>query len=399
MIKEMICLVAQLCYAQQMIQPTRTVTLNFRDHRNDPSLRVWDLPQWGHDASMMVMPLFISVNERMIPVGSAFSIGSGLGFVMTASHNIMEAVSHDSRFDGARTAGHLSGSINLSNVGLSVLHQRTNAPGNLQLSFLPLRSIEGAPPTDIVVGFAEVPDGTPSLSVPLSFAIPERGDTVWSLGYCDFKYPDGGIPIEAVRNGTFDWLNDYSHCLRVVEATVEAAFTSQFATGFLDGPCFAFDDTITHGMSGGPVLSETGYLVGLNSAGANTFFERPMSIASMLYPLLLTNVRFGRTFGPLTMNAIRPFFELIGQGIIRTDGSEERIGITDLNDEGLRGIHATAPIDASAIFENFAAYRDDRRAPSVDTPTYHLACRPAVEMNRVGPSDPSPAGEQEAKLD
>lgn len=382
-----------------MIQPTRTVTLNFRDHRPDPSLRVWDLPPWGHNASMMVMPLFVSVNERMIPVGSAYSIGSGLGFVMSASHNIMEAVSRDSRFDRARTAGHLSGSINLSNVGLSVLHQRPIGPGNVDLSFLPLRSIEGAPPTDIVVGFADVPDGTPSLSIPLSFAIPKRGDTVWSLGFCDFRYPEGGIPVEAVRNGTFNWQKDYSHSFRVVEATIEAAFTGRFATGFVDGPCFAFDETITHGMSGGPVLSETGFLVGLNSAGADTFFGRPMSIASMLYPLLLTNVRFGRTFGPLTMNAIRPLFELIGQGIIRTDGSEEWIGISHPDDGGLRAIHATAPVDAEAIFEDFAAYRDGRRAPSVDTPMYHFVRRPAVGVDGSVPCEPSSAGDHEAKPD
>lgn len=382
-----------------MIQPTRTVTLNFRDHRLDPSTRSWDLPPWGHDASMMVMPLFVSVDERMIPIGSAYSVGGGLGFVMSASHNIMDAMSREPLFDRVRTAGHLSGAISLSSVGLSVLHQRPKGAGRVDLSFLPLKSIEGAPPTDIVIGFSEVPEGTPSLSIPLSFAIPDRGETVWSLGYCDFKYPDGGIPIDAVRNGTFDWQNDYSHSFRVVEATVEAAFTGRFAAGFVDGPCFVFDETIAHGMSGGPVLSETGLLVGLNSAGAETFFERPMSIASMLYPLILTNVRFGRTFGPLTMNAIRPLIELIGQGIIRTDGSEERIGISDLDDPDARAIHAMAPVDADAIFEDFAAYRDGRRAPSVDTPMHHFVRRPVAAADGTESTEGSSASGANVKPD
>jgi len=91
-----------------------------RDHRPDPALRVGDVPSWDHDASMMVMPLFVNVDERLIAVASAFSIGSGLGFVMSAAHNIMEAVSREPRFDLARCAGPLSGAINLSSVGLSV---------------------------------------------------------------------------------------------------------------------------------------------------------------------------------------------------------------------------------------------------------------------------------------
>ena len=48
---------------------------------------------------------------------------------------------------------------------------------------------------------------------------------------------------------------------------VEAAFTGRFAAGFVDGPRFAFDETIAQGMSGGPVLSETGSSAGSTPLG------------------------------------------------------------------------------------------------------------------------------------
>lgn len=353
------------------MQPIRKVTLNFRDHRPDSTAFAWDLPQWGHPASMMVMPLFVSVAERLIPVGSAFAAGRGLGFTMSAFHNIMEAVTREPRFDRQRTRGALPTSMTLSDVGLSVLHQTLNDEGILTFNFLPLANVEGAPPTDVVIGHARLPEGTPSLSLPLSFAFPTSGEIVWSVGYAGFVYPDGGIPIRDVREGKFDWRNDYSHRFCVVEAEVEASFTCCFTRGFVDGPSFAINRNIEHGMSGGPVISESGHLIGLNSAGAENFFGRPMAVASMLHPLLLTPVTFGASLGPVTMKARRPFFELIGQGIIGTDGSEQNIGFSDQGGDQW-AIHATAPIDTIGLFDDFAGYQSNAPATTVDEIMYHL---------------------------
>lgn len=357
--------------------PVRTIAFNLRDALSDPDQREWDLPAWGHDASLMVMPLFMTVEDRLIPIGSAFALGGGIGLVMSALHNIMHAIAQEPRFDQRRIAGTLSGSITLDTIGLSVLHQVPHGPTEHALSLLPLTTIEGAPPTDLVIGSVRMPERTPTLSLPLSFAIPARGDTVWSLGYHDFRYPAAGIPVEAAASGRFDWQRDYGHRFTVVEARIEAAFTGRFSSAFLDAPCFAFDESIAHGMSGGPVISEAGYLIGLNSAGAEGYFNRPMSIGSMLYPMLLHQIRFSGTMGPLTINGSRPLLALLQQGTLSSDGSEQLIGFSELDHAERPAIHAVAPLAHDAIFDDFAGYQAGRRATSYDGPIHHLVQREA----------------------
>lgn len=338
--------------------------MNLRDHRTDPDQSAWELPPWGHQASMMVMPLFMTIDEHLFPIGSAFTVGSGLGFVMTAMHNIMEAIKEDGFHDTAVSSGKLPEAMSLRHIGLSVLHQAPNGQGGLTLNFLPLTSVEGAPPTDVVIGFAQLPLGTRSISLPLSFAVPAKGDLIWSLGYHDFKFPEDGIPIAAVRDGSFDWQHDYSHRFLVVEAEVEAAFSARLAAGFLEGPCFVFDQTIPHGLSGGPVISADGHILGINSAGAETFFGKPMSAASMLYPLALTSINFGATIGPLTLKSKRPMIDLIGQGIIRTDGTEERLAFTV--DDGMTSIIAGVPTGSVTVFEDLSGYQSGTAARRIE---------------------------------
>lgn len=358
--------------------PVRTITLNLRDARADPTMREWDLPPWGHDASLMVMPLFTHFENHFVPIGSAFAMGGGIGLIMSALHNILEAVAHEPRLDRARIAG-LCGPVTLHSTGLSVLHQVQIGPGQFNFSFLPLASVEAAPPTDLVIGSIRMPLGTPVLALPLSFAFPDQGDTVWSLGYHDFRFPPGGIPIGAIHDGSFDWQRDYSHRLTVVEAQVEAAFTRNFASGYLGGPCFAFDQTIAHGMSGGPIISELGCLVGVNSAGAEGLFARPMSLGSMLHPMLLHDVRFGGTFDRVTINGSRQLLSLIAQGIISTDGSERLIAYSELDRPERPAIHAAAPISHSAIFDDFAGYQSGRRATCYTGPVHKLVRNEVAE--------------------
>jgi hypothetical protein len=372
-----------------MIPPKRIITMNLRDARQDPSQRRWDLPAWGHPASLMVMPLFMVTNGHAIPIGTAFTVGAGLGFVMSATHNIMEAIKLDGLHDELISSGSLPRQMSLKNVGLSVLHQVLGDDGITRLSFVPITSIEGAPPTDVVIGFSRLALGMVSLSLPISFAIPLTGDTVWSLGYTDFRYPEGGIPLEKVSDGSFDFEANYGHRFLVVEAQVVAAFSARLSSGFVNGPCFAFDEEIPYGLSGGPVISEDGRLIGVNSAGASMFFDRPMSVATMLYPLARTPISYGGDFGAAKITARRELIELVGAGVIRSDGSEERLAfVTD--EDGLMSIMAGVPSGEVTVFEDLNGFHTSTPARKMEGEYYVFRRTTGDETDRASePQSPN----------
>jgi hypothetical protein len=351
---------------------SQTVDIEIEKYRNDPSSRQWELPPWGHPISQGVLPIFITFEDRLFPVGTAFTIGRGVTFVVSAAHNIREAWKHEERLDHLLAAREIPSSIELQHVGFSVLHHRPNGRGGIDISIWPLENVIGAPPTDVVFGFPEFQTKFPTLVNRLSFDLPVIGEKVWSVGYADIE-PRDGIPIADIRNGTFDWQHDYSHKLIVVEGFVQRIFTQRFSVGFLDGPCFTFDAEISHAQSGGPVLSTDGVVRGINSAGGMLYFNRPVSIASLLYPLLSIQLRFGVTMGPVRMNAVRSLVDLVGQGMIPTDGSEERVCIGEQQPDGSFAVHPHASkAMGSYVHDDFSSYQLGRKATQQVDPVFRL---------------------------
>lgn len=346
------------------------VTIELDKYRRDRSQRSWELPPWGHPISYGVYPLFISYDQQLFPLGTAFSIGNGITFIASAAHNIAEALRYERRLSHLQGQRELPKKLQLKDVGFYVLVQQFQSEPK-QLKLLPLETVNGAPPSDVVFGFPRFEPGLLTAVQTLSFDLPSIGERVRSIGYCDFN--PRVIPWQSVAEGTFDWAVNYSHRLVVVEGFVERIFTQRFASGFVEGACFSFDAEIMHGQSGGPVISDTGLVRGINSAGASSFFDRPASVASLLYPFLFLEMQFGVQLGPVRMNGSQPMISLIERGSIRTDGSEQRVGITFDETENKFVVNPVAPTKtASYVHDDFTGFKKDLKASKQTTPVYYL---------------------------
>lgn len=298
-------------------------------YRKSPSESLWDLPVWGHPLAQGVLPLFFGVAGKLIPIGTAFTLGSTVAFVVTALHNLVEVFDHELRLQHLVRASTLPEAIDVREVEMYVLHQRVSDgdPSELRMTLWPLESFTGAPPSDVAMGFPQFDTTFPTLTMPLSFDVPAPGTRVWAAGYSEFRVPTGGIDLAAVRAGTFDWQQSYSHRFAIAEGHVDRIFTSRFSSAFVNSPCFTFNANVLHGQSGGPVFDTSGLIRGVISAGAEGFFDRPATIASFLQPLLFKSIRSGVKLGPVRINSARPIIDWIMQGVIKTDGSETRIPI------------------------------------------------------------------------
>jgi hypothetical protein len=356
---------------------TQRVSIAIEKHRTDPAMNAWELPPWGHPLSQGVLPLFFGVSGRLVPIGSAFTVGSGVTFVVSAAHNLYEVFDHDLRLQHLVKSRSLPEAIDLKEVAIYVLHQRWADDTAMQIDFTlwPIESFTGAPPSDVALGFPQFTNDFGTLSMPLSFDVPAPGTRLWSVGYADFNTPQDGIDLEQVRAGAFNWLTDYSHRFMVCEGRVHLIFVKRFASGYLEAPCFSFDVEIPHGLSGGPVFDTTGLVRGINSASATGYFNKPMTIASFLQPLLFKNIRVGVQLGPHRLNGVQPIIEWIMRGLIKTDGSEQRIPIGETNGQHHAGL-AVPPAFTGSVYEDLNGFLNGT-APTPEPPENSVRIRPA----------------------
>ena len=351
---------------------TTSITVDIGSYRKNNCDRRWELPPWGHPLSQGVLPLFVTHDDHLYPIGTAFTIGRGVRFALSAMHNVRETWRHEHRLSHLLTADGLPAAVQLKEAGLSLLYPRLKEDGSPErLTIWPFETMEGAPPSDLIIGYPKFQTGLPTLVNRLSFDLPPIGATVWSIGYTDMS-PER-ISVDDVMTGKFSFAHDYKHKFVVVEGTIRRVFTQRFASGFVEGACFAFDSEIEHGQSGGPVMTTEGTIFGVNSASATRFFDAPMSIASLLYPILFHNLRFGAQMGPVRLNTTRPLFDLVGEGQIATDGSETEVAISRDEMIGAFSVSPRIPTECSQfVHDDFRSYQEGRKATVQTKPLYRL---------------------------
>lgn len=345
--------------------------INVEEGRGSPEDMSWNLPPWGHPLAQGVFPLFIVIDEHLFPIGTAFSVGKKMRFLMTAEHTIGEAIKREPSLERLRNEGRLPPEANLEHSQLCVLYHRGGQGGMIDFMIWPIEHVNGAPPTDIVFAFPKFVEGHPTVAFPLTFGLPDIGTRVFSAGYTDVEVPENGVPLSAVRAGTFDWRGDYSHRFHVVEGRVERIFTQRFAGGYLEGPCFLFDGEIPHGLSGGPVFTKGSHVLGVNSAAATRFFTEPKSLASLLYPLLPIRLTAALQEGNLRLKANIPLIDLIAQGSMTTDGSEQHVGLIEDGDSFIVSPVCKREM-APFVHDDFRGYQEGRSASESAATHYRL---------------------------
>ena len=330
----------------------------------------WELPPYGHPLAQGVYPLLVDKDGQLTPLGTAFCF-SRLGFVATAEHIIRDAFRYHWRGDALRLMDQLPKSYGLNDIGLSVFHHHKSGENSYTVYIWPVENIQGAQPTDVVYGFPKFQNRFPFLPLPISFEVPRIGSRVICVGYSDTCFPDGGIPSDDIRCGHSNWVKAYRNSFRATEGRVTRIFTQRFAAGFIKGPCFAIDVEVEHGMSGGPVFNQAGYVCGVVSAGASNFFNSPASIVSLLYPTLLTGIKFGVSMGPVRLSGTQPLLTLIDRGAVLTDGSEILVTFRPAGREVEIGPMIRKE-DAPYVHDDFPGYQAGRVASKETREVYRV---------------------------
>jgi hypothetical protein len=327
---------------------------------------LWELPPWHTHWGRFVYPLLVANQQRrLFPLGTAFSFSS-LGHVMTARHNLEEALRkhHPNSEQFIRRGLGAASGDSLEHVSLAILSQGPNpALGDVSLNLRPFSSIVAAPPTDLLIGniaHDDSGDQVPTIIPTITFAPPRIGELVQCVGYSGMEVPDGGLSIDDIREHRLNPYEAYKHRLYVAVGHVRHMFIERLATGFAEGPCFTIDVEVPHGLSGGPILHSDGAVCGAVYAGASLFFDSPTSVGALFYPIFLHRVSFEISMenGAFQFTAAdRPISELVATQAIRTDRAEEKQLHFTQEASAIRIGAAFHKEDAAFIFKDMTAFQ------------------------------------------
>lgn len=346
------------------------LTINIEETRRNGE-SIWDLPSWGHPISAGVMPFLICSENRLFPIGTAFTIARGINLAATAHHVMDETLNYHKHGDRLRRKERFPQNYHLDDVSIYLLHHVIGQSGDqIEVTLWPVEHYTGAMPTDVGLCSLKFAPGIPMLIPPLSFGVPAQGERVRCVGYTEFKYPEGGIPLEDVRSGSFDWSRDYGHRLVVVEGFVKQAFSKEFVPSYLRGPSFAISNEIFPAQSGGPAFDSKGYVCGINSASATSFFNEPASLISLLFPLLGTDVTVIAEQGALKLKVTQPFLEIVGSSTT-TDGTEALIHFSEEEGE-LKVGPMVASENVATTHETFSHFQDGVESGREEGPVWVL---------------------------
>lgn len=322
------------------------MAINFFEGRRDGAA-AWDYPL-NHPAHHWAVPLAVNEGGQIRRVGTAFHI-SRLGHLFTARHCVDEALHEEDR------GSELARRTRPARIASQLAVVRAEDEDRERVVGLAVQTVTAPEPTDLACLSTITQERIPQLTLPLSFALPDAGSVVRCFG---FPADDGAKLFP-----------DYLH---VVEGPVKAYFPPGFSRGYMRGPCFLVGASVPHGMSGGPVVNESGAVCGVISAGAELLMNEPACLVSPLYPAVVIEVALhGQPAPNVTINGTRSFLDLCGEGYIRTDGTEGQIHLA----EDKRGTEIGPVLSRENgvfVYDNFDDYLAGRRSTPITGPRMRI---------------------------
>lgn len=334
-------------------------------------ITTWDIPAWGRPLALGIYPFFVTRGRHLLPKSTAFCI-SKLAISLTSLHNIRTAASNHWHTNSKRKTEDLPGYFSMKDLGMAIFHHQVLPGGALSGNVYCLDFLVGAHTTDVCCVFPQFQDKLSYLPLPLSFSMPRIGSRVICVGFENMSPPVRTLTFDDIQCGRINLLDVFEKKFVAVEGHVTRIFTQRFMDRFISGPCCTIDAETKPGMQGGPVFSDNGYVIGIVSAGATTFLNEPASIVSLLYPSLVMNIKFSRQNRHMRIDLNRRLIELIAQGAVITDGSENLITLH----QDSNGFRLHLPVheeDAYGTYDDFSGYQEGR-----------LSTRESREVYRFG---------------
>lgn len=262
-----------------------------------------------HPIQRVVLPLTAVGNEVARPLGTGFLIGPGI--LVTARHVVEPVLAQVMAGELILLALYLSDQELPEHIGywggpLRVLH--ASMAVEQRAHDLALLTIE----------FPTLPDGNPPRpnALAMTFAVPPVDSPMLVLGYSEME----GGPVTTDREG--DNVNvtlPHKQRVRASNGRLREVHAPSRDSSFLSFPVFRADYHGPNGMSGGPVIGESGKVVGVVCTGHDVDESgAPIAYASLLAPLLGLQAHVADETGAVVPTLL---WDLLDAGRIISDGT------------------------------------------------------------------------------